>query len=337
MKKTLRAGVIGLGIGEKHVEAYQSHPSCLVSAVCDLSDEKLKKARERVPGVHVTKDAVEILKDPEVDLVSVASYDDAHHEQVMQALENGKHVFVEKPLCQKPWQALEIRKSLSERPHLKLSSNFGLRTCPRFIRLKESIRSGKMGRIFYMEADYFWGRIHKMTEGWRREMEQYSIIQGAAVHMIDLLLWITGMRPAEVMGAGSRIATMDGGSDFDDFASLIMRFPDGGLAKVSANGGCVHPHFHRVTAFGTKMSFLNEMTGAVWIDSRDPEAMPKPVTEEYPGKEKRSESITGFVNEILGVQPGAVTSTEEVFDTMSVCFAAESAVREGGAVPIEYI
>ena len=59
--KRLRAGVIGLGVGEKHVEGYQSHPDCEVVALCDFSDEKLSMARTRYPGVKLTHKADELL------------------------------------------------------------------------------------------------------------------------------------------------------------------------------------------------------------------------------------------------------------------------------------
>ena len=61
--KRLRAGVIGLGVGEKHIEGYQSHPDCEVVALCDFSDEKLSMARTKYPGVRLTSQADELLRD----------------------------------------------------------------------------------------------------------------------------------------------------------------------------------------------------------------------------------------------------------------------------------
>ena len=52
--------------------------------------------------------------------------------------------------------------------------------------------AGDLGRVYYMEADYNYGRIHKIVDGWRGAIDYYSVFLGGAVHMVDLLLWLTG-------------------------------------------------------------------------------------------------------------------------------------------------
>jgi predicted dehydrogenase len=333
----LKAGIIGLGVGKKHIEAFNSHPGCKVTALCDFSEEKYAEAINEYPGMRITKEAKDILHDPELDIVSVASFDNYHCEHVLGGLENGKYVFVEKPLCLYPHEAISIRRVLDENRDIRLSSNMPLRTCPRFVRLKEEVLSKEMGKVFYMEGDYFWGRIYKMTDGWRGNMEFYSIVLGAAIHMIDLLIWISGQYPLEVQGYGNQIATSDSGFRFNDFASILMKFENGMIAKVCANGGCVHPHFHRVTVFGTKKSFLHEISGGMWLEFREPEAERVEVREEYPGVKERGKVITTFIDSILDPKKRAVVPAEDVFSTMSVCFAAEKALKEEKRIEIEYI
>src|SRR5688500_1301524 len=94
-----RVGVIGLGVGEAHAEAYASHPDCVLVALCDNDGDRLAALASRYPQARAIADAEELLKDPDIDVVSIASYDDAHAAQATTALEYGKHVFVEKPLC----------------------------------------------------------------------------------------------------------------------------------------------------------------------------------------------------------------------------------------------
>src|SRR5262245_22437389 len=96
---TLNAAVIGLGVGEQHARAYQNHPNCRLVLLCDLSLEKLREVGTRFPGVALTEQAQLALRNPAIDVVSIASFDDAHFDQVMMALAAGKHIFVEKPLC----------------------------------------------------------------------------------------------------------------------------------------------------------------------------------------------------------------------------------------------
>lgn len=335
--KKLEAGIIGLGVGEKHIQAYENHPDCEVIALCDFAEEKSSKTAKKYPGIIVTRDANEILNDPEINVVSIASFDSYHFEQVMKAIQNGKHVFVEKPLCLHQSQAIQIRSLLNKKPHIKISSNLNLRTCPMFKWLKNAIHAGQMGKIFYIEADYLWGRIQKLTDGWRKDMEFYSIIHGAAVHMIDLIMWLTQMKPVEVQCYGNQIATANSGFNYNDFAAILMRFENGTIAKVTANGGGVHPHFHKLSVFGTERTFIHDDSGARLFENRDPEVNPADILEEYPGIKEKGQVITSFVEAILHPEEKALVSCDDTFDTMSVCFAAELAMNEGRPVPIEYI
>ena len=161
----LKAGIIGLGVGESHIEGYNAHPGCEVTALCDFSEEKLALARTKFPGLKLTSNPSDILGDSSIDVISIASYDNHHYGQILQAIKNNKHLFVEKPICLFYDELENIRKLLVEHPGLKLSSNFVLRTCPRFIRIREAVRSGEMGSLFYIEGDYFWGRIYKLAQG----------------------------------------------------------------------------------------------------------------------------------------------------------------------------
>jgi predicted dehydrogenase len=333
----IRVGVIGLGIGRKHVEAYLQHPECEVFALCDLDERKLALTRERCPAAQVTTDANEVLTNPEIHVVSIASFDNFHCEHVLKGIRNGKHIFVEKPLCLHRHEALEIRGALRGRPDLRLSSNLNLRTCPRFIRVREAILSGEMGRIFYLEGDYLWGRAHKLLSGWRGKMPFYSIIHGAAVHMIDLILWMSGMKPVEVQAVGNRIAVEESDFAFNDFAVMILRFENGMAAKISASGGCVHPHFHRVAVFGTRKTFFNDLQGGRLLDSAAGSTTGELMTEAYPGVEEKGEVIRSFVDSILDPAKEAIVSQEAVMATMSVCLAAEESALHGRPLRVEYI
>ena len=95
----LRVGIIGLGVGEQHIAGYEAHPAARVTALCDMDAARLGEVAERHPGRRLFTDAAELIADPELDVVSIASYDSSHFEQAASALRAGRHVFVEKPLC----------------------------------------------------------------------------------------------------------------------------------------------------------------------------------------------------------------------------------------------
>jgi predicted dehydrogenase len=332
--KRLRAGIIGLGVGERHIDVYRSHPDCEIAAICDFSDEKLREAAEKYPGIKLTGKAEDVLTDPEIDIVSIASYDNYHYEQVVQAIDNNKHIFVEKPLCQYRNQAIEIRRLLQTRPDLKMSSNLVLRLVPRFRELRQMIADGKFGQLFYAEGDYNYGRLYKITDGWRGKIDYYSVVQGGGVHIIDLLQWLTGDRVVEVGAFGNNLSS--GGSfRYNDTVAAIMKFQSGMVAKVTCNFACVAPHFHGLNIYGTRATFINERETGILIESRDPAQPARKITSAYPAPDK-SGTIYSFIEDVLGRSQSEV-STESIFEVMSVCFAIEDAIQCSSTIVVEYI
>mgnify|MGYP001333048752 CR=1 FL=1 len=239
----LNIGVIGMGVGEKHALAYQNHHHTVLKTICDLNLEKIKSLKSKFPDTAVQTDPQLILEDDDIDIVSISSYDNFHLSQILQALESGKHVMSEKPLCLNRDEMLQIHETQKQNPDAKLSSNLVLRTNSRFGKLRKDNAEGKFGEVYYLEGDYFWGRKSKLF-GWRAEMDYFSIIYGAAIHMIDLIMWLLDSRPISVQAMGNDISSRGTKLQFNSFAVILLKFENGTIAKLTGNGGCVHPHFH---------------------------------------------------------------------------------------------
>ena len=330
----LNAAIIGLGVGERHVAGYEADPRCHVTTLCDIDSQKLQAVGDRHPGRTLTLDPQAVLKDPDIDIVSIASYDNAHHEQVVMALEQGKHVFVEKPLCLFPQEFQSIATALASHPHLQLSSNLILRRTPRFIALRERIQREDLGQIYYLEGDYDYGRLHKILTGWRGEIPFYSVVHGGAIHLIDLLLWLTDKTIDHVFAWGNNIATADTSFRHLDCVAALLKFTDGTLAKVTANFASVTPHHHNVCVYGTAGSFIQSHPGATYLMSRDPNQAPSPVTDTYPGTAK-GDMLPAFVRSVLdGTVPEV--STAEVLETMAVSLAIEASLASGQPESVDY-
>ncbi len=332
---SLRAGVIGLGIGEKHVEGLLRHPKCKVVAICDFAEEKYHYAKSKYADVFVTKDADEVLENDEIDVVAIASYDNYHYEQIVKAIENNKHVFVEKPLCLCEEQAKNIRSLLRKKPNIQLSSNLILRKLPRFILLKQMIDNGDMGELFYVEGDYNYGRLHKITDGWRGKIGFYSVVYGGGVHMVDLLIWLTGDMVVEVAAYGNNISSKGSDFHYNDMVVAILKFKSGLIGKITANFGCVFPHFHKLSIYGTRATFENGLKEGTVYNSRDPGVTPNAINAEYSGVNK-GDLIYNFINAIIDNIVQEV-SVDDVFSTMSVCFAIEKASTLNQTIPVSYI
>lgn len=334
--RPLRVGVIGLGIGMQHARTIAAYPGAELALLCDLSANKRAQAGAEFPGVPCAADPGALLEG-DLDVVSIASYDDVHFAQAKQTIKLGRHVYLEKPLCLHEAETRELAALLRTHPEVRLSSNLVLRTCPRFRQVKTEMDAGKMGAVYHLEADYFWGRLPKLTNGWRADMGFYSIILGAAVHMVDLVLWLTGARPVSVAALGSDCATRGTRQRHNDFALLQLRFPGGLSAKVTAHGGCAHPHGHRLAVYGTEKTFVGDLPGAYWLDSSDPAIPPRVEVAAYPGREERGQALTSFLDTLTGVAARPLVDEADAFASMSVCLAAERAVQTGRECAVDYI
>ncbi len=323
----------------EHAAAYRRHDGCALRALCDSDPGKRAEAAERFPGVPFVADPGAVLADPEIDVVSIATYDDLHAGAVVSAIEHGKHVFVEKPMCTTPQDARRIRTVLAAHPRARLSSNLVLRRSPRMRLLRDMITAGDLGTLFHVEGAYNYGRLQKLTGGWRGRSPGYSVILGGAIHVVDLLLWLTGRQVVEVAAFGNGIATA--GSEFEghDMAAALLRFDDGMTGAVSANFACVRPHGHGLSVYGTRRTFINDEPHARLYTSRDPATAPLPITAAHPGAPSSKGDLVGsFIDSILGTPGGAgddVVTADEAFEALAVCFAIDRARLDGGTVTVE--
>jgi len=334
LKSRLKAAVIGLGVGERHIAGYESDPRCQVVTLCDIDAQRLAEVGARHPGKALTTDSAAVLADPQIDVVSIASYDDAHFAQVMAAIAAGKHVFVEKPLCLLDEELEAIDRALLDHPAVRLSSNLVLRRAPQFSELKRRIAAGRLGRLYFLEGDYNYGRLPKITDGWRGRISHYSATHGGAIHLIDLLLWLTGQRITAVSAVGNRISTQHTELRFADMVTALLRFEDGVTAKVGANFGCVCPHHHTVSVFGTRGTFVHGLKGSTFYDSRDPQAPAEELQSAY-AREAKLGVQQAFVAHILDGAPPEV-SQAEVLNAMAVSLAVERSLRTAQWEPVRY-
>ena len=332
--RALRAAIIGLGVGERHIAGYNSHPQCQVVSLCDSNPEKLREVGSRHPHCSLFSDASHILKDESIDIVSIASFDNYHKEQVIQAIDNGKHVFVEKPLCLTEEELKDIVYALERNPNQHLSSNFILRRVPRFIELKSNIDSGKMGRLYYLDGDYDYGRLHKILYGWRSEISNYSVFLGGGIHLVDLVCWLSKKKVLEVFAYGNKISTENSKFSNLDLVVALLKFSDGVVAKISANFGSVTPHHHKISVYGTKGTFTQDHMNAAYIFSRDPSLSFERVDGIYPGAAK-GDMIPSFIRQILG-EGLADIEKQDVIDSMSVGLAIEKSLKSGDPQAVNY-
>lgn len=324
----------GLGVGEQHARAYTADSRARVLWLHDLDSARAERLACEFPGSQVAASYEALLADPAVHAVSIASFDGAHFAQARDALHAGKHVFVEKPLCTTLTELAEL-KALAQKNHLKVGSNLVLRTAPAYRWLRKRIQEGGLGKLYAFDGDYLYGRLHKITEGWRGGEEGYSVMLGGGIHLVDLMLWLTGERPKVASASGNRISTAGTHFRYDDYRAATLEFESGLVARVSANFGCVHPHHHVLRLFGTKATFLYDDAGARLHESRDPAVAASRVGEAALPAGK-GELIAPFLDAIGGAA-GYDAVTQSYFDGIAVCLACDRAAAEAKPRAIEYV
>ncbi len=329
----LGVAVIGLGVGEQHVRQYSKLKDCEVKWLCDFEIDKAQKLVSELGIGKVARSLDDIFQDPETNIVSIASYDNFHFEQTVNALNSNKHVFVEKPLCCSLGELKSIKKCWQEKKNLKLKSNLLLRSAMIYQWLKQQINSGVLGEIYAFDGDYLYGRLNKITEGWRKDLENYSVMLGGGVHLADLMIWLTEQKPTSVISSGSKICTKNTDFKYLDYVSSTFTFNSGLIGRINANFGCVHKHQHFVRVFGTKGTFIYDDKGPRLHTSRN-SGVPSLNLDIPTIPFSKGDLIPFFVE---CVKNNTYLDTQSDFDVTSVCLSAQKSINEQKIVEVEYV
>ena len=93
------AAIIGMGIGQKHLEAIDNYKNSSVKIICEKSKSKIKELKIKYPNKIITSEEDTIFLDKQINMVSIASYDQFHFNQILKCFKYKKNMIVEKPLC----------------------------------------------------------------------------------------------------------------------------------------------------------------------------------------------------------------------------------------------
>ncbi len=331
----LKVAVVGLGIGEQHALAFHEDERCELKSLFDFSKEKANAVQKRVGAGEVVTSFEEILSDPEIDIVSLASYDHLHYEQVLKVLKAGKHVFVEKPLCRTISELRDIYHIWRQTGNKHLCSNLVLREAPVYKWLKHAIDEGRLGEIYAIDTDYLYGRLHKITEGWRKTVPDYSVMEGGGIHMLDLVLSLSSQRPQKVTSIGNRICTKGSMFAYQDFMSAMFEYESSLIVRVTANFGCVHRHQHILRVFGTKGTFILDDMGPRLHESREENEKALMLDLEMLPSGK-GVLIPQFIDNILN-GTGLEEAAMREFELVSVIAASDASIKKQKTVRVEYI
>lgn len=330
----LGVAVVGLGVGEQHALAFDADPRTELRWLIDMDESVGQAVRGRIGSGETATSLQTALDDPAVDVISIATFDHMHADEVVKCLNAGKHVFVEKPLARTASELDTVINAwnAADRPHIV--SNLVLRDAELYRWLAYEVQSGNMGRIYAIDGDYLYGRLHKITEGWRKDVPDYSAMEGGGIHLIDLMLMLAGERPADVTCIGNRIASADSDFNYDDYMAATYRFPSGMIGRITANFGCVHRHHHVLRVFGTEATFIYDDAGPRLHLNRDEDKIASPLSHD-PLPASKGALIPAFIDDIVSNADPAATAMRE-FDLIRVIAATDAAHAKNATQTIEY-
>lgn len=270
----LKMAVIGTGgISNEHIRGYINNPDTELYAFCDINPEQLKMMAEKygVPAERTFTDKDEMLKAlPEIDAVSVCTWNSAHAECTIAALNAGKHVICEKPMAMNTAQAQAMREA-AERNNKLLMIGFVRRHGNDCDVIRENVDAGTFGDLYYAKATYL--RRNGNPGGWFGDKSRSGggPLIDLGVHVIDLVRFIFGNpkpvsvygvtfqklfnRPNVIGGKGyqSCSAGVQDICDVEDLASAIIRFDNGAVLNVEAAFSLNIKHDEgNIELFGTK-------------------------------------------------------------------------------------
>ena len=215
----VRVAVVGLGYwGPNLVRNLHEMPEAEVVWGCDLRKEALAALRRRYPAVRRTTRFEEVLDDPGVEAVAIATPVSTHYGLALAALEAGKHVFVEKPLAGSSRHALELLRAAAER-RLVLMPGHTFLYSPPVTMIRELISSGELGEIYFVSTSRVNLGIHQ---------PDVSVVWYLGPHDFSILRYWLGELPSTV-AAMTRSCLIPG---TPDVAFIHLAFRSGTIAHV---------------------------------------------------------------------------------------------------------
>ena len=187
-------GIIGYGYwGPNLVRNFAETPEAVIGGVADLDSAKLDIVARRFPGVKVTTDCTELLRDPSIDAIAIATPVHTHYELALAALRAGKHVWVEKPMTEHSHQARQLIEE-AERRGLVLLVDHTFVYTGAVRKMAELIHAGELGKLYYYDS------IRVNLGLFQRDV---SVISDLAVHDFSILDFLVREQPSAVSASGT--------------------------------------------------------------------------------------------------------------------------------------
>ena len=240
----IRVGIVGYGYwGPNVARNFNSMEGCRVARVCDGNPDALARARKALPCADTTTELSDLVEAADIDAVAVVTPVSTHFELAKRALENGKHVFVEKPFTATSEQALELIE-LAERKNLKIMVDHTFLFTGAVRKIKQLVAEGVVGQIYYYDSTRVNLGIFQ---------HDVNVIWDLAPHDISIMDHVIGEKPEAILATGKNHF-----SEYEYVAYVTVYYPNNIIAHLNVNW--LSPVKVRTTLLGGEKKML------VWND-----------------------------------------------------------------------
>lgn len=324
----LRVGVIGLGLmGKRHAEIYDKIPLVELAAVADANEAILKDFCGKF-NVKGYKDYKDLLKDKSIDAVSICLPDNMHFDCLKMAIENNKHILVEKPITLKSEEGKEICHLLEEKD-LIFTVGHILRFDPRFAQAKAYIMNNRIGDIITITT-----RRNSPITGPMHYRGFTDLSFHVMVHDVDAINWLVGSKPKSVYAKSRSVMLKEYG--MTDAIFSIIEYENGVIADLEA---CWVLPKNSPASIDDKVEIIGQK-GVIYIDSCDKglnlvanDIIEYPDTRHWPNINGSIggdlfEEIVSFLNAVIHKTKPIITAEEAVLAVETIEKINESIKNE---------
>ena len=252
----IKLAVVGYGYwGPNIVRNVMERPELELWGLCEMNPDRVAKFSARYPGVRTSADLGEVLADPTVDAVSIATPPATHYPLVKRALEAGKHVLVEKPLATCAAEAAELVE-LAEAKGLTLMPGHTFLYSPAVNKVRDLIDSGELGEIYFVTSS-------RMNLG---IYQPDGVVNDLAPHDLSILLYWIGRPVTMVSASGSTVFK----TGVPETAFITLSFEGGPTANVQLSWLAPHKVRQTIVVGSKRMVVYDDAAtdGAVRIYDR---------------------------------------------------------------------
>ena len=344
------SAIIGCGgMGEWHVHQITDRiPEIHLKGVYDIRPERMEQLKQA--GIPTMDSLEAILKDPEIELVTIATPNNFHAPLAIACMEAGKNVVCEKPVTMNAKELEEVI-AVSKRCGKVFTVHQNRRWDADFVTVKEVMNSNVLGKPYMFESRVLGSR--RVLCGWRGYAENGGgMLLDWGVHLIDQLLWLIDSPVTEVY---CQLFALMPGVEVDDNMKLILRFENGmsALVEVSTNCFILQPRWHVSCENGTaviddwavhgKMVRLSNEDEMAWEESivyteagptRTMAPRPPETTETMDLPAIKTDLREYYRNVVAAIRQGdeLIVKPEEALRVMKVVDACFESQRIGGSV-----